>query len=201
MKIQPPWPGILALWLAILLAFQGCSYLMKPSLMQDVPVTSVPAGATVLVDGKVVGRSPMVLTLKKKRKHAVRIEMAGYNPVELRFRRNVTPRAGLEALAVPLAAVSMGLAASLIRIIATDADKSLGSYNRTYATVFWITCAAGTAGWAAEMASGANYRLSPRTLDVTLTKAEGPGPHRVDIVELDADEIKNVRWIRIRPRV
>jgi hypothetical protein len=42
---------------------------------------------------------------------------------------------------------------------------------------------------------GEGYHLAPQVLTVTLTKADGPP--RVDTMVLDADDLRNVTWIRI----
>ena len=198
MKIAITTSRALALALAGLLACQGCMT-VTPKLTQDVPVTSNPAGATILVDGKAAGQSPMILTLKKNRKHTVRIEMAGYDPTELRVGRRLTVWAGLEALAIPVAAIGLGYVVFLAQLVTTNAEKKWATYEKTFETIFWVTCAAGTAGWIAGTSSGANLALAPRTLDVTLTKTQGPGPLRINVIQLDDKQSRDIRWIRVHP--
>jgi hypothetical protein len=43
---------------------------------------------------------------------------------------------------------------------------------------------------------GKGYNLSPKDLTVTLTKADGTP--RVDTLLVDPDELRNVKWIRVR---
>jgi PEGA domain len=184
--------------LTVLFVVQSCA-MMMPNLTQNVPVTSNPVGAAISVDGKAVGQSPLILTLTKKRSHTVRIEMAGYDPTELRVGRKLTVWAGLEALAIPVAAMGVGFVVFLARLVSTEGDKSWDSYDKTFTTIFWVTCAAGTAGWIAELSSGANLSLAPRTLDVTLTKTLGAGVPRLNVIQLDPEQLKDIRWIRIHP--
>jgi hypothetical protein len=47
-----------------------------------------------------------------------------------------------------------------------------------------------------DLASGKAHTLSRKTLSVTLAK--GAGPPRVETILIDADEIKNIRWILVR---
>lgn len=185
------------LTIGILLIGQNCS-LINRTTAQAIPVTSNPVGAKIIVDGKDAGQTPISLTLKKNKSHTVRIEKDGYNPTELRVTRKMTARLAFEALSVPILALSIGLVVFLGQLIITDAEKSWAEYNGTYETVCWITGAAGAAALIADTASGANNTLSPRTLDVVLTKAEGPGPLRVNIISLDGEGLDGLRWIRIR---
>jgi hypothetical protein len=47
-----------------------------------------------------------------------------------------------------------------------------------------------------DLGSGQEYTLTPKNLTVTLTKADGTP--RVDTVLIDADDLRNVKWIRVR---
>jgi hypothetical protein len=57
---------------------------------QDVSFMSTPVGATVTVDGNVVGQTPVTAKLKRKDKHSVRIDMAGYQPFQATIERKVS---------------------------------------------------------------------------------------------------------------
>jgi hypothetical protein len=186
-----------ALTICVLLIGQNCSLIVRTTA-QAVPVTSNPVGARIIVDGKDAGQTPLSLLLKRNKSHTVRIEKDGYNPTELRVTRKMTARIAIEALAVPIIAVSVGLSVFLAHVIITDAEKSWKAYSDTFDTIVWVTGAAGAAAVIADTASGANNTLTPRTLDVVLTKAEGPGPLRVNIIDLDGSQLDRVRWIRIR---
>lgn len=186
-----------ALTICVLLIGQNCSLLIR-STKQDVPVTSNPVGAKIIVDGKDAGQTPLMLALKRSKSHTVRIEMAGYQPTELRVTRKITARLALEAIAVPVAAFGTGLFVFLVQLVATEAKKSWAEYNSTYVTICWVTGAVLAAGVIADTASGANNTLTPRALDVTLTKVEGPGPLRVNVIYLDGRQLDGIHWIRIR---
>lgn len=57
----------------------GCATIVKGS-HQKVPIASDPAGADVLVDGSLVGQTPLNLEMKRKHDHLVTIQKPGYRP-------------------------------------------------------------------------------------------------------------------------
>lgn len=57
---------------------------------QDVGITSVPTGATVTIDNIRSGNSPVIAKLTRKDNHIVRIEMTGYQPIDLTLTRSVS---------------------------------------------------------------------------------------------------------------
>ena len=65
--------------LSLLLAAGGCATIVKGS-HQTVPMASVPPGADVLVDGTLVGQTPLKVEMKRKNDHLVTIQKTGYKP-------------------------------------------------------------------------------------------------------------------------
>lgn len=57
----------------------GCATVVKGS-HQGVPVSSDPPGADVLVDGNLVGQTPLKVEMKRKHDHLVTIQKTGYRP-------------------------------------------------------------------------------------------------------------------------
>ena len=57
----------------------GCASIVKGS-HQKVPIASDPSGADVLVDGSLVGQTPLNLEMKRKHDHLVTIQKTGYHP-------------------------------------------------------------------------------------------------------------------------
>jgi len=55
----------------------GCATIVKGT-HQDVPISSEPSGASVLVDGVRQGSTPTNLRLSRKQSHVVTLEMEGY---------------------------------------------------------------------------------------------------------------------------
>jgi len=69
----------------IALFAQGCATIMQGST-QQINVSSLPPGATVLVDGGLRFTTPAVLELSRKDAHQIEISLDGYHPevVDLR---------------------------------------------------------------------------------------------------------------------
>jgi hypothetical protein len=69
-------------FLSILLAFlfaQGCATITQGS-MQHITVTSIPAGADLVVNGFQRLRTPAVVELSRKDSHQLTISLEGYHP-------------------------------------------------------------------------------------------------------------------------
>ncbi len=79
-KIWKTWGAVAA---ACAFLLQGCA-IMARGTNQEIPVTSHPGGAKIIVNGKNVGVTPLSLKLAKKKDHLIRIEKAGYVPLEIR---------------------------------------------------------------------------------------------------------------------
>jgi uncharacterized protein YceK len=66
----------------------GCATILKGT-SQTVSFNSEPAGATVLVDGKAMGVTPVALMLKKNKYDTVTVQKKGYKsqtmPIKTRF--------------------------------------------------------------------------------------------------------------------
>ena len=65
------------LLIAALLLTSGCATIVKGT-HQDVPVSSEPSGAAVLIDGVREGSTPTNLRLSRKQSHVISLELAGY---------------------------------------------------------------------------------------------------------------------------
>jgi len=65
--------------LALALLTTGCRSLPE-RYAETVRIESVPAGATVYLDGKAQGRTPLRLELVRSRSHLIRLEREGYRP-------------------------------------------------------------------------------------------------------------------------
>src|SRR5512140_2454487 len=81
---------LLILPLVSVLLVPGCATLTRKTT-QRIPVTSVPAGATVSVNGVEQGVTPLMIWPDRKWKgQVIRIEAPGYNPVEIKLKRNLS---------------------------------------------------------------------------------------------------------------
>ena len=177
---------LLALTSALL--SQNCATLLLGT-RQTIPVTSTPAGATVLVNGVKQGVTPLELRLARKAKvQVIRIESPGYNPVEIRARRSYS--AG-SVLANVLGGVVLGLPIGIA--ISLKYDMKYHGFS-----VPWAMSAAVIFGVSmiADLGADRAYEFSPSELKVTLTRMEG-NP-KLNVMLVGADDFRNVKWIRIR---
>ena len=72
-----------------LLASAACGTIINGS-KQNVSFSSTPGGATVFVDNQQMGVTPVSLALSRKDHHNVRLELAGYQPYEVKLTRGVS---------------------------------------------------------------------------------------------------------------
>lgn len=176
---------LLVLPLASVLLSPGCATVTRTG-EQRIPVTSAPAGATVFVNGQRQGVTPLSLWLARKKKNQViRIECPGYNPIEIRPKRRPSgaPFLGNLLLGLIPAIVPAGL-----HSLAHDGEGGMLIWT-LYAAAF------GALFTAVDSGSGAINDFEPKELTVTLTKADGPP--RVDTMLVDAEDLKDVKWIRV----
>ena len=170
----------------------GCATINRERT-QRIPVTSSPMGATVSVNGQQQGVTPLEIQLVRKNKgQVIRIESPGYNPVEIRPRRktSVGPIIGNYLL---------GLIPALVPTTLWSVANDDVSYGPPIALLIWTLGAAAFGGIFMSFdlgGPGKGYELMPTELTVTLTKADGLP--RVDTVVLDAEDLQNIRWIRVR---
>jgi hypothetical protein len=68
-----------SLLVLVLAGSAGCATIVKGS-HQKVPIGSDPPGADVLVDGSLVGQTPLNVEMKRKNDHLVTIQKSGYRP-------------------------------------------------------------------------------------------------------------------------
>jgi len=183
---------LLSLPLMSALLSPGCATLTSRT-SQQIPVTSQPPGAQIIVDGQDIGHTPLALGLRKKAPHLVRIEQEGYNPLEINIEPQKKGIGILATLGDAWLGIAVGIAGDYVVWLAQGKpDEEFGEAN----TGFFVGCIAGAVGLALlEKNSNARYWLTPRELSVTLTKADGPP--RVDTVLVDAEEFQNVKWIRV----
>jgi len=57
---------------------------------QDIGISSQPGGATVTVNGVVLGQTPLIADLKRKNEHFVTIELEGFEPYELTITKSAS---------------------------------------------------------------------------------------------------------------
>jgi len=74
--------------LAVLIISSGCATVIKGTT-QGIPISSDPLGADILIDGMLVGSTPALVEVKRKRDHLVVIQKRGYAPKSVALVKNV----------------------------------------------------------------------------------------------------------------
>lgn len=57
---------------------------------QEIGISSTPAQADVFIDGQLVGQTPLVETLERKKRYSISIDVEGYLPYEVVLERKVS---------------------------------------------------------------------------------------------------------------
>jgi len=173
--------------------FQNCATIIRGT-SQKIPVTSNPTGAKIIVDGKGVGYTPLNLKLKRKKGHVIRIEKQGYNPLEIRIARKTSALSvGTSILGNYFLGGCIGLVGYAVGyVLKGRAGKSELASRLGLCGLF--------VGWIGtiyiEFKSGANYTLSPKEFNMTLSKIEEK-PHP-NLILIDAEKFQDIKWIRIK---
>lgn len=176
---QPP--VITALLLLSFAAASGCGSIRNH--MQRIPVTSVPIGASVAVDGRPGGQTPVMIWLDRRAKeHVIRIESPGYDPVEIRSERTTNGP-------VLLGDFLMGLAPALLIAMArslNDHDAHPLAYAAGFGILFSLI----------DLSQGTTYDVKPKEIVVTLIRTLGEPKARTIVIE--AEDMRKLVWIRVR---
>ena len=169
--------------IASLFFCQNCATIFNGTT-QKIPVTSTPSGVRVLVDGELRGHAPLVLKLKKRKEHTVRLEKPGYVPVEMRLMRqgDLLPSVAGNFFLGSLTVMSV---LSLIGTTSIDTSE----------TVRYVGMLAGWGGAVlVDMLTGAAYKLTPDHLILNLNrKKEGVSRSMRVRVERAGD----TEWIQV----
>lgn len=162
-------------------AAAGCGG-MRPH-MQRVPVTSDPIGASVTVDGRPGGQTPVMIWLDRRaREHVIRIEAPGYDPAEVRTGRQTNGYVFLQD-------VLLGAVVALP--IATY--QALSEHNDHY-ELTWAGL--GLSFALLDMAMRTTKDVRPREIVVTLIRTRGEPVVRT--VRVAAEDLRGPLRIRAR---
>jgi len=164
---------------------QGCVTLLGKRT-QGVTVTARPAGARVLVDGRVEGVTPLGLRLAKRPPHVIRIEKDGYRPVEIRLR---THKNWFPVIFPNLFWAGLGLPALANVDVETDRDRFVSAAFITLGVVTPV------AAIILDALSAKSKVITPRHMSITLE--EDPGGGEPLIIEIDAADFQNITWISV----
>ena len=196
MIIQRKTQIILALLVSSVFLFHNCATFIRGT-SQEIPVTSNPSGAKIIVDGKEMGYAPLLLKLKRKKKsYVIRIEKQDYNVLEIKIIRKPSVLLSVFGNIFPWGIIGGYVGYRIADALLEDAKFTAGNLM----AYFGIPAAGFTLGLAGAIGvdgiSGAAYKLSPKELNVTLSKIEGnPQPN---FILIDAEHFQNIKWIRIK---
>jgi hypothetical protein len=175
----------LALLLAALLG-QGCMTLLGRR-SQSVTVTASSVGASVFVDGKLAGVTPLALDVAKRAPGVIRIEKDGYRPVEIRLKKR---KAWVPIILPNLLWAGLGFPALTAVDITTDRERLMANFFVA------LGLAAPVAAMILDGLSDKSTMLAPRHLDVRLESDAGAGEGPLVIV-MDAESFRGVHWISL----
>ncbi len=74
---------------ALLVPLAGCGTIMNGST-QDVNIASTPRGAVILVNGMQNAQTPAVVALDRKSSQTIELDLDGYEPYVMQFRRSTS---------------------------------------------------------------------------------------------------------------
>jgi outer membrane lipoprotein SlyB len=178
-------------------SLQGCQTFSRGKT-QPVPATSKPPGVKVLVDGTVVGYTPVNLELARKDAHVVRFELAGYRPVEIRMTKKRPPLGETiltSAIWVPVGAVALGIPIYAAWTSIQKPAEDMGGLGQGLISITAGAILGWVIGTVIDSRLPTNYDLAPQTLYVTMEKADDESA--LLIIETDPARLGQLRWIRV----
>lgn len=132
-----------------------------PIAKQEIPVSSNPMGATVLVDGAPVGTTPQRIALERNRNYILTLVKEGYEQEDVPIRRRY------QSDRVLMSAVQSGVSSALFfKDSGMGVQRGLGSIS-------------------AQEATGEAYVLEPTTVSVDLRPSGTPRPSAARRVDSD----------------
>lgn len=87
MSVRTPVRAVLAT--ACVLLLPGCASIMQGT-SQQIAVGSSPTGARVTIDSAARGTTPVLVDLKRKDNHLIKVEADGFEPYEMALSRSVS---------------------------------------------------------------------------------------------------------------
>lgn len=178
--------------LAVLASSAACATIVRQKT-QRIPVTSAPIGARVSLNGRPQGITPVEIELRRGLKgQVIRIEYDGYDPVEIRPKRKLSPGPAIGN-------IGLGLIPAVFPAMAWKLANELSPNPVPTVLLIWGAGAAAVGGILTALdcgGPGKGYELRPTELTVTLTKTKGIP--RVDTIFVDSDDFRDIIWIRVR---
>lgn len=175
----------LALLVAVLLGQSCVTMLGRRS--QSVTMTASSAGASVFIDGRLAGVTPLALNVAKRAPGVIRIEMDGYRPVEIRLKK----RKGWPLIILPNL-----LWAPPIAIWGFNPDAQ-SRREEFWAVAFPVLGALVSVGaMVLDGLSAKSTMIAPRHLDVRLEPDTGTAAGPL-VIYMDPESFQGVHWISV----
>jgi hypothetical protein len=134
---------------------------------QRVGISSDPLGASVSVDGKPYGKTPVLVNLTRKRNHQVTVELDGYQAFEADIKKNKVPSAFWNGLYSPYPHLYLG-GITLATAISSSSEFAAFPFF-IYLSFIGVPS---LISFGIDEISGSLYELSPEQIVVRLHKAE-----------------------------
>jgi len=184
---------LLILMISSIFFLQNCATIIRGT-SQKIPVTSNPIGAKIIVDGNEMGTTPINLKLMRKKIHNIKIEKEGYEPFTVIINRKTSMLLSIlgNTFVGGVSGALLGLATGDSKSRTIKAERGGGGLGG-----FIVGAIIGYfSSIRVDFSKGANYSLSPKELNVTLTKI-GEKPQS-NIILIDAEKFQDIKWIRIK---
>ncbi|MDD8021072.1 MAG: PEGA domain-containing protein [Acidobacteriota bacterium] len=182
----------------IVVVLSSCQSVSRGKV-QNIPATSQPTGVNVLVDGKLVGQTPINLQLARESVHSVRFEAEGYRPVEIQITQRRPPM--VETMLsnlwlIPVGGVVIGSPIYLIWRGATGKFEELGEWGRATASGVAGGLIAWLVGSNLDRNRASSSDLEPQTLHIEMEKAQAEG-ESPEVIQIEKENLQQIHWIRI----
>ncbi|MFO7733735.1 MAG: PEGA domain-containing protein [Candidatus Aminicenantes bacterium] len=168
-------------------AGQGCVTMLGKKT-QGITFTSRPAGASVLVDGRAEGLTPLGLKLARRTVHTIRIEKEGYRPVEVR----IESRKNWLAIIVPNLIWFPPL---YLVTAASGVDPQSEAEEARNRVLLGLSFVLPAAMMYIDSRSAKSSILAPSHLSITLERA-GDDPEPV-VIHMMREDLDKIVWISV----
>ena len=74
--------------LLVSVVLSGCATIIRGTI-QDIPVSSNPSGANIIVDGMMYSKTPATIQIHRGHPHQLTLELDGYQPYHISLRSNM----------------------------------------------------------------------------------------------------------------
>jgi len=80
---------LILLFLVVTFLFAGCAYFINGKF-QEMSISSSPSKATIFINGREVGRTPVIYALRRNVDTSIEIQLEGYKPYEILLNKKIS---------------------------------------------------------------------------------------------------------------